>query len=136
MAFPEELPPQLDLRLRANRLGHTLPDTHGQVWMQLVTLKEQDPKVFQGSNAQVEKEMVRTANLSGRDQFPIRRLVTLWKNLSWHAMITEWCRTAIGRSLFQLSLWGDLARYRIDDVCICSLDIHVIFLFIFLFTQY
>ena len=111
--------------------------------MQLVTLAEQDPKVFQGTNAQVEKEMVRTANLSGRDQFPVRRLATLWKNRSWHAMITRWCRTALGRSLFQLSLWGDLARCRIDDVgtaAIPGLDMHVkiaswsIFLFAFLFT--
>lgn len=112
----EELPPRLDFLLRANRLDHTLPDTHGQVWMQLTTLAQQDPKLFQGTNREVEKEMDAIANLTGREEFPIRRMVTLWKNDSWKTMIGQWCSTAVGRSAFNISLWGDLARFRIDDV--------------------
>ena len=93
--------------------------------MQLATLAEQDPKTFQGSNSQVEKEMVATAALSGRKQFPVRRLVTLWKNNSWRAMITRWCHTAVGRSTFNISLWSILAQYRIDDV---SLTYAIVFM--------
>jgi hypothetical protein len=84
--------------------------------MQLHTLEEQDPTIFQGSNSEVEKKMLATASLSGREHFPVRRLVTLWKNHSWKAMITWWCRTAVGRSTFNISLWEALARFRIDDV--------------------
>jgi hypothetical protein len=115
LASLDALPPKLDLGLRANRSDHTLADTHGQIWMQLVTLAKKDPDVFQGSNTVVEKEMVRIANLN-RDEVPVRRLVTLWMNHSWGPMITRWCSTAIGSSLSNLSLWGDLSRFRVDDV--------------------
>lgn len=117
----DTLPPRIRTRLRANRIGHTLPDNHGQIWMELATLAEQDETLFRGTtNAEVEMEMLETLGLSGRVKFPIRRLVTLWKNNSWRAMITRWCRTGVGRSTFNISLWGDLARFRIDDVSLVA----------------
>ncbi|OBT95119.1 hypothetical protein VE01_07344 [Pseudogymnoascus verrucosus] len=111
----DTLPPRIRTRLRANRVGHTLPDNHGQIWMELATLAEQDKTLFQGSSTGVKKEMLETLGLSGCVGFPIRRLVTLWKNNSWRDMITRWCRTGVGRSTFNISLWDNMARFRIDD---------------------
>jgi hypothetical protein len=79
--------------------------------MQLERYKEKNPAAFQGSNAQ--KEMAQVAKLPGRI---VRRLFTLWNNDRWKAMITRWCRTAVGRSVSNLSLWTDLIRFRVDDV--------------------
>jgi hypothetical protein len=83
--------------------------------MQLTWYEEENPEAFQGDDAQ--KEMARIANLPGR---LVRRLYTLWNNDCWKAMITEWCSTAVGRSLSNLSLWTDLIRFRVDDVGIGS----------------
>jgi hypothetical protein len=87
--------------------------------MELVTLAKADSSLFQGSSIKVQKEMLVVLGLSGRVKFPIRRLVTLWKNSTWLPMITRWCRTAIGRSTFNISMWEEMARYRIDDVSQC-----------------
>lgn len=73
----DTLLPRIRTRLRANRVGHTLPDNHGQIWMELATLAEQDKRLFQGSSTEVKKEMLKTLGLSGRVGFPILRLVTL-----------------------------------------------------------
>ncbi len=92
----DTLPPRIRTRLRANRVGHTLPDNHGQIWMELATLAEQDKTLFQGTSAEVKEEMLETLGLSGRVGFPIDRLVTLWKNNSWRDMITRWWATGGG----------------------------------------
>lgn len=84
--------------------------------MELVALAGADNTLFQGANGPIQDEMLQTLGLSGRVQFPIRRLVTLWKNRSWQRMITRWCRTSIGRATFNVSLWEEMARCRIDDV--------------------
>lgn len=115
-ALADQLPTQLSVRLRANRLGSTLPDSHGQIWMELVALANADHSLFRGNQGLVHNEMLQALHLSGQVKFPIRRLATLWKNTSWQPMITRWCRTAIGRATFNVSLWEEVARYRIDDV--------------------
>lgn len=93
--------------------------------MELVSLAESDSKLFQGTNGPIQNEMVQALGLSGRVQFPIRRLVTLWKNSKWKAMITRWCRTSIGRATFNVSLWEEMARYRIDNVSLAGDQISV-----------
>ena len=87
--------------------------------MELATLADAEHSLFQGKHGSVHDEVLEGLGLSGQVQFPIRRLVTLWKNTSWRPMITRWCRTSIGRATFNVSLWDELARYRIDDVS-CS----------------
>lgn len=84
--------------------------------MELVSLAEADPALFQGKRGPIQDEMLQTLGLSGRVKFPIRRLVTLWKNTGWREMITAWCQTSVGRATFNLSLWEEMARCRIDDV--------------------
>jgi hypothetical protein len=56
---------------------------------------------------------MRVANLTE----PIaRRLLTLWKKEGWSDTITACCDTAVGSHLFNISLWTDLSRHRVDDV--------------------
>ena len=116
MAHLDTLPPRLNIGLRANRCDPTLPDSHGQVWVELVTLAKADSSLFQGNSSEIQKEMLTVLGLSGRVKFPIRRLATLWKNSTWQPMITRWCSTAIGRATFNISMWEEMVRYRIDDV--------------------
>jgi hypothetical protein len=110
------LPPAISIKLRANRADATLPDSHGQIWKELTTLASFDPKLFKGSNKAIESEMLEMLGLSGRVKFPIRRLVTLWRNEKWYKMITYWCQIDIGQSTFNISIWDELARCRVDDV--------------------
>jgi hypothetical protein len=84
--------------------------------MELATLAESDATLFQGTATQVGDEMLASLGLNEQFKFPIRRLVTLWKNNAWQPMMTDWCRTALGHSTFNISLWADLAVHRIDDV--------------------
>jgi hypothetical protein len=84
--------------------------------MELATLAESDSTLFQGTAAQVGDEMLAMLGLNEQFKFPIRRLVTLWKNSAWQPMTTEWCRTGIGHSTFNISLWAELVGHRIDDV--------------------
>jgi hypothetical protein len=112
----DKLPLQLKIKLRANRHDHTLLDSHAQVWLELATLAESDPTLFKGNASQVGEEMLAVLGLTEQFKFPMRRLVTLWKNNTWQPMITEWCQTAIGHSTFNVSLWAELAVHRIDDV--------------------
>jgi hypothetical protein len=87
--------------------------------MELATLAAADASLFQGANSQVQDEMLRALGLSGRVPFPMRRLMTLWRNRSWQPLVTRWCYTAIGRETFNVSLWEEMARHRIDDVSLC-----------------
>jgi hypothetical protein len=88
--------------------------------MELATLAAADSSLFKGANAQVQDEMLRALGLSGRVPFPIRRLMTLWKNRSWKPMATRWCSTEMGRETFNVSLWEEMARHRIDDVSLVA----------------
>lgn len=42
----DKLPPALSIGLRANRDDHTMPDSHGQVWMELAVLAKMDGNIF------------------------------------------------------------------------------------------
>ena len=93
-----------------------MPDSHGQIWAQLVSAALQNPELFQGRNLDVESQMLDFLQLSSEVRFPTKRLVTLWKNVRWKAMITRWCETGLGRATFQISTWEWMSTCRIDDV--------------------
>jgi len=84
--------------------------------MQLASAFAQDGELFRGTNARVEGQMLDILSLGGEAKFPVRRLVTLWRNDSWRSMITRWCETAVGRATFNISTWEWMASCRIDDV--------------------
>jgi hypothetical protein len=85
--------------------------------MQLVVYESQNPTAFQGSNAL--KEMSRVVSLP---EPTTRRLYTLWKNDRWKKMITACCSTAVGIHLFNIALWTELSRHRVEDVSTPTLN--------------
>lgn len=117
MHLLESLPGDLNIKLRANRRDSTLPDSHGQIWMKLHRLAEVDGTLFEGSTKVVQERMLESLGLGGSIRFPIRRLVTLWRNNNWKDRISRWCRAAVGRETFNISSWDEMARCRIDEVC-------------------
>lgn len=116
----DTLPIELDIKLRVNRRDLTLPDTHGQIWLQLVSAFDRDPTLFSternGNKKGIEKRMLDILCLTSEARFPISRLVTLWRNERWRPRITRWCRTSLGRATFNISKWYQIAGYRLDDV--------------------
>ena len=114
----DALPPTLSIQLRVNRRDLLLPDSHGQIWMQLVMASKQDDRLFRGKKPEVESQMLNILCLGSAPKFPISRLVTLWNNERWKSMITCWCETAVGRGSFNISIWEWMASRRIDDVSI------------------
>ncbi|EGU83467.1 hypothetical protein FOPG_18980 [Fusarium oxysporum f. sp. conglutinans race 2 54008] len=115
----DALPVELDIKLRVNRRGLALPDTHGQIWLQLVSAFDRDPTLFSternGNKKGIEKRMLDILCLTSEARFPISRLVTLWRNERWRPRITRWCRTSLGRATFNISKWYQIAGYRLDD---------------------
>ncbi|RSL53423.1 hypothetical protein CEP54_010432 [Fusarium duplospermum] len=111
----DRIPAELDVKLRVNRRDLSLPDSHGQIWMQLVLANDQCDSLFQGKKYDVERQMMDILRLTSTDKFPTARLVTLWKNNRWRPMITRWCATRLGRTTFNISTWDWMASYRIDS---------------------
>ncbi|KID80877.1 hypothetical protein MGU_11700 [Metarhizium guizhouense ARSEF 977] len=112
----DSLPRELDMQLRMNRRGSSLPDSAADMWMQLVQAQEQDGRLFHGNKAAVQKRMREVLRLGGGDTFPAGRVVTLWRNDRWRSMITRWCRTEVGRGTFtNISTWEWMASLRIDN---------------------
>ncbi|KAJ3454455.1 hypothetical protein MRS44_018349 [Fusarium solani] len=122
----DTLPVELDIKLRVNRRDLTLPDSHGQIWLQLASASDRDPTLFspqKNKNKQaLEKRMLDILCLRSETRFPISRLVALWKNERWRPIITRWCRTQIGRATFNISIWDRMASYRIDDAELYEAD--------------
>ncbi|KAJ3539659.1 hypothetical protein NM208_g5402 [Fusarium decemcellulare] len=111
----DRLPQELDIKLRVNRRDLNLPDSHGQIWMQLVLAAGQCGSIFEGKKAVVEKKMADILRLGCGDKFPTGRLFTLWRNDRWRPMITRWCETQLGRATFNISTWDWMASCRIDS---------------------
>lgn len=118
----DRIPAELDIKLRVNRRDLSLPDSHGQIWTQLILANDQCDSVFQGKKYDVEKQMMDILRLTSTDKFPTARLVTLWKNNRWRPMITRWCATRLGRTTFNISTWDWMASYRIDNVSLLLLS--------------
>ena len=78
--FPDTLPLELSIQLRANREDVTLADNHAQVWNELVTLTQRDSFLFNGNTKAVEQQISQILGLNGQVSFPVRRLGTLWRN--------------------------------------------------------
>lgn len=113
---PATLPPELNVQLRVNRRDPNLPDSHGQIWTQLVLAAGQDNRLFCGKKEDVKAQMLDVLRLSSEDRFPLDRLVTLWNNDRWRSMITRWCESELGRATLNISTFDWMASYRIDNV--------------------
>jgi len=110
------------MQLGANRPTISLSDCHGQIWAQLALAHKNDPSLFPTDRSQVKNrdsliESIKEYACLGSDpDFPLRKLVTLWRNNAWHEMITSWCNTELGRCELKISMWSELAGYRLDNV--------------------
>ncbi|KAL6366018.1 hypothetical protein LRP88_00601 [Fusarium phalaenopsidis] len=64
----DTLPVELDIKLRVNRRDLTLPDTHGQIWLQLASAFDRDPTLFSAeknvNKKGIEKRMALPASAS------------------------------------------------------------------------
>jgi hypothetical protein len=114
--YDESLPPEIEVKLAANRSSATLPDSHGQIWTAAALLAKSNPSFFKGSSLEVEEEIAQRLKLDGRVPFPASRMVTLLRNTKWNDMITRWCKTSLGEATFNISTWDEMARCRIDEV--------------------
>lgn len=112
----DTLPSDLNVKLRVNRRDMTLPDSHGQIWMQLVLASKQDPDLLAGTIAVVKQTLIEFLSLQSETRFPILRLITLWNNHNWNSMATRWCEAAIGKDTFNITIWERMARSRLDNV--------------------
>lgn len=104
------LPSGLDVQLRLNRTDTTLPDSHGQIWNQLMAIA---PPTGPKAKKSQEKEVVEALRLGG-EQFPTRRILTLYYNERWREMITRWCGTRLGQETFNISTCEWMSRLRVD----------------------
>ncbi|GJN87053.1 hypothetical protein PLIIFM63780_010635 [Purpureocillium lilacinum] len=111
----DALPPQLNLVLRMNRRDPTMADSHGDIWVQLVTAASARPGIFQGTVDKIKEQMRGTLRLSSDTGLPLSRLVAVWRNERWRQMTTRWCETAVGRATSQITTWDWMICHRIDD---------------------
>ncbi|TWU71554.1 hypothetical protein ED733_003110 [Metarhizium rileyi] len=104
-----------NLHLRVNRKVVAQADSHGDIWRQAVAAESQNPGVFHGNQEDMMDQMAHILRLYDESGVPLRRLVTLWRNERWRAMITKWCSTTVGRATFRISTWEWMISCRIDD---------------------
>ncbi|KAL6406208.1 uncharacterized protein AUP68_10377 [Ilyonectria robusta] len=101
-----------------NQQNLTMPNSHGQIWMQLIVASKCNSCLFskKQTKAAVEKSILNILCLSSNVRFPTSRLVTLWRNERWKLMITQLYKTVVGREMFNITNLKYLARCRIDDI--------------------
>lgn len=113
----DKLPRELNMQLRMNRRGSSLPDCQGDMWMQLVQAHEQEAMLLEGDKRTVEKRIRSMLQLGSKDTFPAGRVVTLWRNERWREMLTRWYGTQLGReTLHNISPCEWMASLQIDGV--------------------
>ncbi|KAL3292280.1 hypothetical protein RB213_011923 [Colletotrichum asianum] len=94
----DQLPADLNIKLRVNRRDLSLPDNHRQIWNYLVLIA-----------------LVEALHLSSEKSFPTRQLVTLWNHKGWREITTRWCQTHLGLETFNISTFEWMASLRIDN---------------------
>lgn len=115
----ETLPDELDAALRVNRSDATLPDGHGQIWMQLTAAYRRKPHMFDenGTNkAQTERYVLQSLQLGRESESMVGRLITLWRKHRWREALTEWNITAVGYATFNITTFWWMAALRLDEV--------------------
>ncbi|KAG6105165.1 hypothetical protein E4U13_008014 [Claviceps humidiphila] len=104
-----------NMKLRMNQKDVALSDSHGDIWLHIVTVVSQKPNKFQGTRSEISREMTKTLELRNESGVPLTRLVSLWRNEKWRKMVTAWCQTAVGRATFKIRPWSMMITCRIDE---------------------
>ncbi|KAG6061252.1 hypothetical protein E4U32_003042 [Claviceps aff. humidiphila group G2b] len=98
-----------NMKLRMNQKDVALSDSHGDIWLHIVTVVSQKPDKFQGTRIDISREMAETLELRNESGVPVTRLVSLWRNEKWRKMF--WF-SIFGQVLDTLAeLPGDAASY-------------------------
>ncbi|KAK1994148.1 hypothetical protein LX36DRAFT_641942, partial [Colletotrichum falcatum] len=118
----DRLPAELNIKLRINRRDPSLPDNHGQIWTQLVSIASDAAGAATRTQATVDHKLVEALRLGGEKSFPTRRLVTLWNHERWRSLTTRWCQTRLGLETFNISTFEWMASLRIDDYWFATLE--------------
>ncbi|KZL83393.1 hypothetical protein CI238_13041 [Colletotrichum incanum] len=118
----DRLPAELNVKLRINRRDPSLPDNHGQIWTQLVSIASDAAGSTTRNEATVDQKLVEALRLGGEKSFPTRRLVTLWNHTRWRTLTTRWCQTRLGLETFNISTFEWMASLRIDDYWFAILE--------------
>ncbi|KAG6054518.1 hypothetical protein E4U32_006882 [Claviceps aff. humidiphila group G2b] len=113
--WPYSMSLEQNLKLRVNSKDVAKPDSHGDIWLHIVTVVSQKPDKFQGKGTDIAREMAETLELRNEIGVPMTRLVSLWRNKKWRKMVTAWCQTAVGRATFKIRPWYMMMACRIDD---------------------
>ncbi|KAF4883690.1 hypothetical protein CGCF415_v015725 [Colletotrichum fructicola] len=116
----DKLPPDLNMRLRVNRRDPSLPDNHGQIWKQLVSVASDT--AGPSTHITVNHKLVVGLRLSSEKGLPTRRLVTLWNHERWRDMATRWCQTRLGLETFNISTFEWMASLRVDGYWFATLE--------------
>ncbi|KAF4881223.1 hypothetical protein CGCFRS4_v015772 [Colletotrichum fructicola] len=111
----DQLPADLNIKLRVNSRDPSLPDNHGQIWNHLVSIASVAAGSITGSRVTVDHRLVEALRLGSEKSFPTRRLVTLWNHIGWREITTRWCQTRLGLETFNISTFEWMAGLRIDD---------------------
>ncbi|KAG5961795.1 hypothetical protein E4U56_003729 [Claviceps arundinis] len=91
------------------------PDSHGDIWLHLMTAVSQKPEKFEGKRQEVLRDMTDTLDLSGTaGGVPMSRLLALRGYDKWRAMIQRGVRR---QSADRHSTWSLMMACRIDDFC-------------------
>ncbi|KAG6105360.1 hypothetical protein E4U14_005156 [Claviceps sp. LM454 group G7] len=104
-----------NMKLRVNKRDVAQPDSHGDIWLHILTLVSHKPELFQGKASEIVDDMTNTLGLGRDNGVPMPRLVMIWRNEVWRAMATAWCKTALGRATFKITTWCPMITCRIDD---------------------
>ncbi|KAK6206261.1 hypothetical protein QIS74_13680 [Colletotrichum tabaci] len=118
----DRLPAELNIKLRINRRDPSLPDNHGQIWTQLVSIASDAAEPTTRNQATVDHKLVEALRLGSEKSFPTRRLVTLWNHKRWRTLTTRWCQTRLGLETFNISTFEWMASLRIDDYWFATLE--------------
>ncbi|KAK1973872.1 hypothetical protein LZ30DRAFT_451157 [Colletotrichum cereale] len=119
----DRLPADLNIKLRINRRDPSLPDNHGQIWTQLVSVASDAVEPTGRDRATtVNHKLVEALRLGGEKSFPTRRLMTLWNHKRWRTVTTRWCETRLGLETFNVSTFEWMASLRIDDYWLPTLE--------------
>ncbi|KAF4417011.1 hypothetical protein CFRS1_v016120, partial [Colletotrichum fructicola] len=118
----DRLPRDLNVKLRVNRRDPSLPDNHGQIWMQLASIAFTGGREDEGLGGEdAAPHVIEALRLGGDKHFPTRRLITLWNHRRWRPTTTQWCRTRLGLDTFNISYFEWIASLRIDEYWIDAL---------------
>ncbi|KAG5959203.1 hypothetical protein E4U56_005070 [Claviceps arundinis] len=104
----------MKLRMNLNK-NVVQPDSHGDIWLHIVTVVSQKPDKFQGKGREISREIAETLGLRNESGVPVTRLVSVWRNEKWRKMVTAWCKTAVGRATFKIRPWYMMIACRIDE---------------------